>query len=106
LRIGTDHITGETDLLLRDDAFNPLLSATVAPVPAARGVTQVRWRAKVGTTRPGLMATLMGIGKPFRILATVDGAALRTLKPSASIHAAALREAIVSRQAAPNTVAA
>ena len=106
LRIGTDPVTGETDLLLRDDAFNPLLSATVAPVPAARGVTQVRWRAKLGTTRPGLMAKLLGIGTPFRILPAVNGADLRTLKPSASIHAAALREDILSRQAANDSVAA
>jgi nitrite reductase/ring-hydroxylating ferredoxin subunit len=106
LRIVTDPVTGESDLLLRDDAFNSLLSATIAPVPAARGGTQVRWRAKLGSTRPGLMAKLLGVGKPFRILASVDGAALRTLKPSASIHAAALRDDIVSRQVAAETVAA
>jgi hypothetical protein len=106
LRIVTDPVTGESDLLLRDDAFNPLLSATVAPVPAARGVTQVRWRVKLGARRPGIMAKLMGLGTPFRILSNVDGAALRTLKPSASIHAAALREDIISRQAAAEIVAA
>ncbi|MEY4270494.1 MAG: hypothetical protein RLZZ58_1710 [Pseudomonadota bacterium] len=106
LRIATDPVTGETDLLLRDDAFNPLLSATIAPVPAARGVTQIRWRAKIGAKRPGMMARLMGVGTPFRILASVDGAALRTLKPSASIHAAALREDIRLRQAAEGSVAA
>jgi hypothetical protein len=106
LRISTDPVTGECDLLLRDDAFNSLLSATVAPVPAARGVTQVRWRAKLGATRPGLMAKLLGIGTPFRILPAVNGADLRTLKPSASIHAAALREDILSRQAATDSVAA
>lgn len=105
LRISTDPVTGESDLLLRDDAFNTLLSATVAPVPAARGVTQVRWRAKLGARRPGIMAKLMGLGTPFRILSNVDGAALRTLKPSASIHAAALREAIGSRQAADSVAA-
>ena len=106
LRIGTDPVTGETDLLLRDNAFNTLLSATVAPVPAARGVTQVRWRAKLGSTRPGLMAKMLGFGTPFRILPSVNGAALRTLKPSASIHAAALREEIRSHQAAAHNVAA
>jgi nitrite reductase/ring-hydroxylating ferredoxin subunit len=100
LRVATDPVTGESDLLLRDDAFNTLLTVTVAPVPAARGVTQVRWRAKLGATRPGIMAKLMGFGTAFRILASVDGAALRTLKPSASIHADALREEITSRQAA------
>lgn len=106
LRIGTDPVTGETDLLLRDDAFNTLLSATVAPVPAARGVTQIRWRAKLGLNRPGMMAKLLGVGTPFRILQAVNGSALRTLKPSASIHAAALREEILSRQAATDSVAA
>jgi hypothetical protein len=52
------------------------------------------------------MAKLMGLGTPFRILDSVDGGALRTLKPSASIHAAALREDILSRQVAAETVAA
>jgi len=94
LRISTDPVTGECDLLLRDDAFNPLLQATLAPVPAARGVTQVRWRAKLAARRPGLMAKWMGTGTPFTVLSSIDGAALRVLKPSASIHAAALRESI------------
>ena len=94
LRIATDPLTGECDLLLRDDAFNPLLRVTLAPVPAARGVTQVRWRAKLGAKRPGIMAKWLGMGAPFTVLPSVDGAALRVLKPSASIHAAALREAI------------
>lgn len=94
LRIATDPVTGESDLLLRDDAFNPLLSATLAPVPAARGVTQVRWRAKLAARRPGVMAKSLGMGTPFAVLSSVNGAALRVLKPSASIHAAALREAM------------
>jgi nitrite reductase/ring-hydroxylating ferredoxin subunit len=100
LRVATDPVTGETDLLLRDDAFNTLLSATIAPVPAARGVTQVRWRAKLGPKRPGLMAKLLGAGTPLRILPAIDAEALRTLKPSASIHAADLREEIIKRRAA------
>lgn len=106
LRVATDPVTGETDLQLRDDAFNTLLSATIAPVPAARGVTQVRWRAKLGVQRPGLMAKLLGAGQPLRVLPAVDGEALRTLKPSASIHAATLREEIIKRQAAAEPVAA
>ncbi len=96
LRISTDPVTGESDLLLRNDAFNPLLSATLAPVPAARGVTQVRWRARLAARRPGLMAKMMGVKAPFRVLPWVDGNALRVLKPSASIHAAALRETIAA----------
>ncbi|KPF84116.1 Rieske (2Fe-2S) protein [Novosphingobium sp. AAP93] len=100
LRIATDPVTGECDLLLRDDAFHPLLQATLAPVPAARGVTQVRWRARLAERRPGLRAGLMGLaaGSPFTIRPSIDGAALRVLKPSASIHAAALRETIASAQ--------
>jgi len=104
LRISTDPRTGESDLLLRDDAFNPLLNATLAPVPAARGVTQVRWRAKLAAHRPGLMAKWLGTGTPFTVLPTIDGAALRILKPSASVHAAALREAIAA--ATPQAVVA
>jgi nitrite reductase/ring-hydroxylating ferredoxin subunit len=104
LRIATDAITGESDLLLRDAAFNPLLSATIAPVPAARGVTQVRWRATLGLRRPGLMARLLGIGRPFRVLPDVDGAVLRVLKPSASIHAARLRDAIAARRVHTETI--
>jgi nitrite reductase/ring-hydroxylating ferredoxin subunit len=95
LRIAADPETGESDLLLRDASFNPLLEAIIAPVPAARGVTQVRWRAKLGSKRPGLMAMLMGMGTPFTVLSSVDGAALRVLKPSASIHAEDLRAQIL-----------
>jgi nitrite reductase/ring-hydroxylating ferredoxin subunit len=95
VRITTDPVTGESDLLLRDASFTPLLEATIAPVPAARGVTQVRWRAKLGSKRPGLMAKLLGLGTPFTVLSSVDGAALRVLKPSASIHAGDLRTQIL-----------
>jgi nitrite reductase/ring-hydroxylating ferredoxin subunit len=94
LRISTDPVTGESELLLRDAAFNRLLEAIIAPVPAARGVTQVRWRAKLGNKRPGLMAKLMGTGTPFAVLSVVDGAKLRILKPSASILAEDLRKGI------------
>ena len=97
LRISTDAASGESELLLRDDQFNPLLSAILAPVPAARGVTQVRWRAKLESRRPGLMAKTMGLGAPLQIYSHVDGAALRQLKPSASIHAAELRQEIAGR---------
>jgi len=100
LRITTDPVTGECDILLRDDDFNELLYATLAPVPAARGVTQVRWRAKIGANRPGIMAKLMGIGKSFAVLPHIDGAALRVLKPTASIHAEELRANIVAREQA------
>lgn len=96
LRISTDPVTGESDLLLRDDALTPLLEVTLAPVPAARGVTQVRWRAKLAPSRPGLMAKGMGMGGPLRVLSAIDGAALRKLNPSASIHATVLRAEIAA----------
>ena len=96
LRIAADPVTGESNLLLRDGAFNPLLEATLAPVPAARGVTQVRWRAGLAAHRPGLMAKWMGAGTPFKVLSTLDGEALRVLKPSASIRAAELREMLAN----------
>lgn len=95
LRISTHPVTGESELLLRDDAFRPLLFATLAPVPAARGVTQVRWRAKLAPRRHGWTANLLlGAGAPFKVLPAVDGSALRTLRPSASIQAETLRQAI------------
>ncbi len=99
LRIASDPVTGECDLLLRDDSFHPLLSATLAPVPAARGVTQVRWRANLESNRPGMRAKLLGAGAPLTVHSAIDGAALRVLKPSASIHAATLRNEIGNRSA-------
>jgi nitrite reductase/ring-hydroxylating ferredoxin subunit len=103
LRIATDPVTGESELALRDDAFNLLLSATLAPVPAARGVTQIRWRAKLADRRPGLMAKLLGAGAPLSLHSQIDAAALRQLRPSASIHAASLRSALAERlQLAPD----
>lgn len=94
LLISTDPVTGESTLLLRDDQLKPLLQAVIAPVPGARGVTQVRWRARVARDRSGAMARAMGVAAPFGILPHVDGEALRMLKPSASIQAEDLRNAI------------
>ena len=104
LRIATDPVTGESELLLRDDALNPLLMLRIAPVPAARGVTQIRWRAKLAPRRVGLKAKAMGIGMPVTLLSSIDAAALRVLRPSASIHAAALRADIAA--ASPQSNAA
>jgi nitrite reductase/ring-hydroxylating ferredoxin subunit len=78
--------TGETELTLRDDAFNTLLTARLAPVPAARGVTQVRWRAELGETLKGRHARRLGRGTPFVVREAIDGAALRVLRPSVSTH--------------------
>lgn len=97
LRIATDPVTGESDLTLRDDEFNLLLQAKLAPVPGARQVTQVRWRAMLSPERPGLAAKAMGLGAPLHVHDHIDGAALRVLKPSASIHADDLREKIAAR---------
>jgi len=98
LRIVTHPVTGEAELTLLDDEFNLLFHAAVAPVPAARGVTQVRWRAVLSPELPGLMAKAMSVGTPFKIFDHVDGAALRVLKPSASIHASDLREEIAQHR--------
>jgi nitrite reductase/ring-hydroxylating ferredoxin subunit len=97
LRISTEPETGESELVLRDADFNELLRVILAPVPAGRGVTQVRWRAKLAPSRPGLMAKLIGAGAPFAILSAVNATALRVLRPSVSVHAEALRQTIITR---------
>jgi len=86
--------TGETELVLRDDAFNTLLQVRLAPVPAARGVTQVRWRAEVGTALRGFHAKRLRRGTPFSVCETVNAAALRVLKPSVSLHGRKLRSTL------------
>jgi nitrite reductase/ring-hydroxylating ferredoxin subunit len=81
LLTATDPVTGETELILRDAKFKTRLHAVIAPVPSARGVTAVRWRADRGRT--------------LTVRDTVDAAALRKLKPSASLHGADLRAALL-----------
>ncbi len=88
--------TGETELILRDDEFRTLLTARMAPVPAARGVTQVRWRAEIGKTLKGFHARRLGRGTPFAVREEIDAAALRVLKPSASLHGQKLRAAVIA----------
>jgi nitrite reductase/ring-hydroxylating ferredoxin subunit len=100
LRIATDPETGESELTLRDSDFNELLRVILAPVPAGRGVTQVRWRAQLASRRPSLSAWFMRAGAPFAILPAVDGAALRVLRPSVSVHAEKLRREIINRRTA------
>jgi hypothetical protein len=90
----TNPDTGESDLTLRDDAFNTLLDVSLAPVPAARGVTQVRWRAELGKTLNGRHAARLRRGTPFAVRETIDAAALRVLKPSVSLHGRKLRDEI------------
>jgi nitrite reductase/ring-hydroxylating ferredoxin subunit len=105
LRISCHPVTGEADLSLIDGDFNILLRAILAPVPASRGVTQVRWRAKLSPNRPGFMAKAMGTGKPFKVFDTIDGAALRVLKPSVSTRASDLREKIAASRTIGNEAA-
>jgi hypothetical protein len=95
----TDPVTGETELTLRDAEFNDLLTAVMAPVPAARGVTAIRWRARLGDTLTGAHAKLLSIGTPFRVREAVDGAAIRVLKPSASRHGEDLRNQLTGAAA-------
>jgi nitrite reductase/ring-hydroxylating ferredoxin subunit len=106
LHISTEPETGESELVLRDADFNELLRIVLAPVPAGRGVTQVRWRAKLASSRPGLMAKLIGAGAPFAIMPAVDGSALRVLRPSVSVHAEALRQTILNRRTVAESQAA
>jgi nitrite reductase/ring-hydroxylating ferredoxin subunit len=87
----TDPWTGETQLTLRDDAFNILLEAALAPTPAARGGTAIRWRAQLGPARKSMRARMLGIGAPITLFDAVDAAALRVLKPTASRHGEDLR---------------
>jgi len=93
--------TGETEAVLRDDSFRNLLTAQIAPVAAARGVTQVRWRAQLGAVLKGSHAVGLRHKGSFAVRETVDAAALRILIPSASHLAGKLREDI--RTAAPAT---
>jgi nitrite reductase/ring-hydroxylating ferredoxin subunit len=96
----TDPDTGETALELRDTALRPLLTARIAPVPAARGVTAVRWRAQVARTLHGAPAKTLALGAPLHIRAAIDAAKLRRLVPSASLHGATLRAEAAAARAA------
>lgn len=88
--------TGETEAVLRDDSFRTLLTAQLAPVAGARGITQVRWRAKVGDVLKGSHATGLRHKGSFAVRETIDAAALRVLIPSASHLANKLRQDIIA----------
>jgi nitrite reductase/ring-hydroxylating ferredoxin subunit len=90
----TEPLTGETALLLRDRDFKDLLSMRLAPVPAGRGVTSVRWRAAPGAGLSHFAGRALRWLNPCKLHATVDGAALRTLKPTASVVFDQLRHAL------------
>jgi nitrite reductase/ring-hydroxylating ferredoxin subunit len=96
----THPVTGETSLTLHDTAMNKLLSAVLAPVPAARGVTSVRWRATPGKSRRALSRLIPGADPTLTVHPSIDAAALRTLKPSVSIHGADLRNQLIRKEAA------
>jgi nitrite reductase/ring-hydroxylating ferredoxin subunit len=81
----TDPVSGETTLTLNNRDFTELLSVRLAPVPAGRGVTAVRWRAVPGAGLGSVPRRLLGWFDPIRVHSTIDGAALRKLKPSVSV---------------------
>jgi nitrite reductase/ring-hydroxylating ferredoxin subunit len=97
--------TGETKLTLRDAEMTVLLHAVMAPVPAARGVTAIRWRAAQGDRSPGLRGAILRGSNPFSVLQSVDGARLRNTKPSVSLHGEDLRKEMHS-EITSHTVAA
>jgi nitrite reductase/ring-hydroxylating ferredoxin subunit len=90
----THPVTGETLLTLRATDLSVLLTAIIAPVPAARGVTAVRWRYAIGNAAHGVHAQLLRLPHAFRVFDQVDAAALRAVHPSASLHGAELRTAM------------
>jgi nitrite reductase/ring-hydroxylating ferredoxin subunit len=96
----THPVTGETSLTLRDAALNNLLSAVLAPVPAARGVTSVRWRTAPAKSHGMLSRLIPGASPTLTVHPSIDAAALRTLKPSVSIHGAQLRNQLIRKEAA------
>lgn len=95
----TDPETGETRLTLRDEAYRELLRAVIAPVPAARGVTAVRWRAEPGDRRPGVKGAWLRGRSPLKVHDTVDADRLRTTTPSVSLHGEDLRRRLTTRPA-------
>lgn len=98
LLMRTHPVTGETRLVLQDDRFNPLFYAILAPVPAARGVTAVRWRAQHGVRGPGVRGALLRGLNPLTVRSFIDGSKLRRTKPSASIYGGSLRKSLVGAQ--------
>lgn len=102
----THPISGETELVLRDSELRELLKALIAPVPAARGVTAIRWQAAAGERQPGVRGAVLRRGTPFRVFSSVDAAKLRTTRPSTSLHGEDLRRTIAARSASPEAAAA
>lgn len=91
LRIAVAPAASQIELVLRDVDLNPLMHATLAPAPAARGTTAVRWRGRMADRRYGLRHSLFAVhsrvaGGPALPRAMIDGAALMNLKPSVSLQ--------------------
>jgi nitrite reductase/ring-hydroxylating ferredoxin subunit len=90
--LSTTHpLTGETELTLRDAGCQDYLRVLLAPVPAARGATAVRWRAEVIKTYHGVRGLMHAFTRPLIVHSAIDAAALRVLKPTVSLHGAQLR---------------
>jgi nitrite reductase/ring-hydroxylating ferredoxin subunit len=106
LLTATHPVTGETQITLRDTDLRELLYAIIAPVPAARGTTAIRWRAELGVRHPGINGALLRRGSPFSVNETIDGAKLRNTKPSASLHGRDLRDTMLTPSAPSEAVAA
>jgi nitrite reductase/ring-hydroxylating ferredoxin subunit len=86
--------SGEIELLLRDRDFRELLSVRLAPVPASRGVTAVRWRAATGAGLSKTAQRALGWLNPIKVHSAIDAAALRKLRPTVSIVFEELRRAL------------
>jgi len=94
LIVSIEPATGETELLLRDRDFRELLSMRLAPVPANRGVTAVRWRAAPGADLSKAAGRALGWLNPIKVHTAIDAAALRKLRPTVSIVFEELRRAL------------
>lgn len=81
----TNPLTGETHLTFHDAALRPFLHALIAPVPALRGTTAVRWRA--AHAREGRWPFFTGrwARKPFQVRSAIDASTLRVTLPSESV---------------------
>jgi hypothetical protein len=59
----------------------------------------VRWRAATSEGRSGLFGLIPGFENPLTVRSSIDAAALRALKPTASLHGAQLRAELTSDNA-------
>ena len=92
LHSATNPQTGETAFSLRDMDRRELIRATLAPAPAERGVTAIRWRAERGSSVPPMRKLWLSRRSPIRHRQWVDGAKLRKLLKSASTPFQKLRQ--------------